>query len=131
MLITDPIADMIIRIKNALLAKKSEVTMPHSKIKAKIAEILLEHKYIEDYQVLEKKPQPEIVIKLRYLGKRAAITNVKRLSKPGVRLYSPAKQIPQSLGGYGITIVSTNKGVMTDAEAKKLNAGGELLCQIW
>lgn len=77
------------------------------------------------------KPFPELVLTLKYIGRQAAVTDVRRLSKPGRRLYAPAKQIPRALGGYGITIISTNKGVLTDADARKMNVGGELLCQIW
>lgn len=128
---TDPIADMIIRIKNAILASKKSVVIPHSKIKKNIADILLENKYIESYEVTDEKPQPNIVVQLKYVGKTSVITDVKRLSKPGRRLYAPADKIPQTLGGYGITIVTTSKGLMIQKEARKQNLGGELLCQIW
>ena len=128
---TDPIADMIIRIKNAILASKKSVVIPHSKIKKNIADILLKNEYIESYEVTDEKPQPNIIVKLKYVKKLSVITDVKRLSKPGRRLYSPADKIPQTLGGYGITIVTTSKGLMTQKEARKQNLGGELLCQIW
>lgn len=128
---TDPIADMIIRIKNAILASHKSVVIPHSKVKKNIADILLQNEYIESFEVTDKKPQADIVITLKYVNKLSAITNVKRLSKPGRRLYSPAGKIPQTLGGYGITIVTTSKGLMTQKEARKQNIGGELLCQIW
>ena len=128
---TDPIADMIIRIKNAVLASHREVIVPHSKIKQGIADILLKNGYIEGYKVTDKKPQPDIIINLKYKGRTSVITDVKRLSKPGRRLYAPAKKIPQTLGGYGLTIVTTSKGLMTQEEARKQNVGGELLCQIW
>lgn len=128
---TDPIADMIIRIKNATLVSHETVSIPHSKIKENIARLLLENNYIDGYEVVEKKPQSDIVVKLKYKNKLSAITDVKRASKPGRRLYSDAKSIPQTLGGYGITIVTTSKGLMTQKEARKQNLGGELLCQIW
>jgi small subunit ribosomal protein S8 len=128
---TDPIADMIIRIKNALMARHDSVAIPHSRLKEEIAKILLENKYVEEMQIEQKTPQSEILFKLRYVGKLPAITDVKRVSTPGRRTYASSKKIPQALGGYGITIVSTSKGVMTDKEARKQNLGGEVLCQIW
>ncbi len=128
---TDPIADMIIRIKNALLAGRDEVAIPHSKMKHAVAQLLLDNGYIEAFDVKEAVPQSEIVVKLKYIGKTAAITDVRRVSKPGRRVYAPVKEIPKTLGGYGITIVSTSKGVITDNQARKMNLGGEILCQIW
>lgn len=127
----DPIADMIIRIKNALMARHDEVVIPHSRVKQQIGQILLENNYIEACRVEQKTPQAEIVVKLKYVGRTPAITDVKRISTPGRRLYAPANKIPRALGGYGITIVSTSKGIMTDKEAKKQNVGGEVICQIW
>jgi len=131
MIMNDPIADMIIRIKNALMAKHGSVSIPHSRMKEQIGKILLKYEYIEDCKVENKVPQSEIIVKLKYINHIAAITDVKRVSTPGRRVYSPADKIPRALGGYGITIVSTSKGVMTDKEAKKQNIGGEVLCQIW
>lgn len=127
----DPVSDLIIRIKNAVLARKIEVRLPHSKMKQAVAEVLAAEGYVT---AVATEPAPvgkELVITLKYVGKQSFVTDVRRLSKPGRRLYSPATQIPKTLGGYGITIVSTNKGVMTDKEARKQNVGGELLCQIW
>ncbi len=128
---TDPIADMMIRIKNALLVRHSQVIVPHSKLKEAVAKVLLENNYLEAVEVNPVKPQAELVLKLKYVGKLPAITDVKRVSKPGRRLYAPADKVPQALGGYGITIVSTSKGIVTDAEARKLNVGGEIMCQVW
>ncbi len=128
---TDPIADLIIRIKNALLAHKREVVLPHSKIKHSIAQILEQEGYVAAVTVREAKPVSEIVISLKYVGKLPAVNGVKRLSTPGRRLYSSVSGIPRTLNGYGITIISTSKGVMTDTAARKQNIGGELLCQIW
>jgi small subunit ribosomal protein S8 len=127
----DPISDMIIRIKNALMAKHDEVSIPHSNVKAQIGQILLANNYVEECRVEKRAPQSDIVIKLKYVGRVPAITDVKRVSKPGRRIYAPANKIPRALGGYGITIVSTSKGIMTDKEAKQQNIGGEVLCQIW
>lgn len=127
----DPVSDLIIRIKNAVLARKDEVRVPHSKMKQAVADILATEGYVT---AVTTEPAPvgkDLVITLKYVGKQSLVTDVRRLSKPGRRLYAPAAQIPKTLGGYGITIVSTNKGVMTDKEARKQNVGGELLCQIW
>lgn len=131
MLITDPIADMLIRIKNAILAKKDRLVMPHSKIKEKVAAILKKYHYIEDFKMIDHQPQADLEVTLKYINKKAAITDLKIISKSGRRLYSAAKRIPRSLDGFGITIVSTNQGVMEAKEAKKKNVGGELLCQVW
>ncbi len=131
MLITDPIGDMLIRIKNALLSGRSDVVMPHSKIKEAIAGKLKENGYITDYQVVKNQPQNELTISLKYVEEMPAITGIELISKPGRRLYAGKNEIPSSLNGYGITIVSTNKGILTDKEAVKLNVGGELICKIW
>ena len=128
---TDPIADMIIRIKNAYLARKQQVMVPHSKLKQTIAEILVKEKYVESVEVQETKPQKSLMLTLRYVGKTPSITDVKRISKPGRRLYSPVDEIPRALGGYGIVIVSTNKGILTGKQAKQSGVGGEVLCAIW
>jgi small subunit ribosomal protein S8 len=128
---TDPIADMITRIKNALLVRHEQVILPHSKLKAAIATILVEQGYLDSVEVKPSMPQAELVLKLRYVGKIPAITDVKRLSKPGRRMYSPAKEIPRALGGYGVTLVSTSHGILTDTQARQKNIGGEVLCQIW
>ncbi len=128
---TDSIADMLIRIKNALTAGHEKVVVPHSKMKAAIAEILLKEKYIKKVEVIDSEPQKQIELSLRYEGSLPAVSEVKRLSKPGRRLYASAGQIPATLGGYGITILSTNQGLMTDKKARQKNIGGEILCQIW
>jgi len=127
----DPIADMIIRIKNALMARHETVVVPHSRLKEQISKILAETNYVESYRIEQKTPQSDIVFKLRYVGKIPAITDVKRVSKPGRRIYTTSSKIPRSLGGYGITIISTSRGIMTDKDARKQNVGGEVLCQIW
>lgn len=128
---TDPIADIIIRIKNAHMARHATVEVPYSKIKKSIADILVEEGYVSDVVVKENTPFNTLILTLKYVGRVPAINEVKRLSKPGRRLYAPAKQLPRALGGYGITIISTSKGVMTDKKARKENVGGELLCQVW
>ena len=128
---TDPIADIIIRIKNSHMARHENLEVPYSKMKKAIVDILLKEGYVSGVEIKESKPFNYLVISLKYIGKLPAINDVKRLSKPGRRLYSPVNKIPKTLGGYGITIISTSKGVMTDKEARKANLGGELLCQIW
>lgn len=128
---TDPIADIITRIKNAHMARHATVEVPYSKIKKALADILVAEGYVADVVVKEGTPFNTLVLTLKYIGRLPAINDVKRLSKPGRRLYAPAKQLPRALGGYGITILSTSKGVMTDKKARKENIGGELLCQVW
>lgn len=128
---TDPIADMIIRIKNALMAGRATVEIPHSKLKQALALILVDEGYVDTAEVKQAVPVPVIEIGLKYVGKTPAITNVRRISKPGKRTYAGSKEIPSALGGYGITIISTNKGIVTDKKARQLNVGGEVLCQIW
>lgn len=128
---TDPIADLLIRIKNAHMARQEQLLVPFSNVKKNIAEILQKEGYLESVVVTAANPFVQLDIKLRYVGKTPALTDVKRLSKPGRRLYAPAKDIPRALGGYGITIISTSKGIMTDKEARKQNIGGELICQVW
>jgi len=128
---TDPIADIIIRIKNAHMARHESLKVPYSKMKKAIVDILVEEGYLTSATIEESKPFNYLSLELKYIGKLPAINDVKRLSKPGRRLYSPVNKIPKTLGGYGITILSTSKGVMTDAKARKANLGGELLCQVW
>jgi len=136
-MITDPIADMIARINNAIKARKDEVAIPNSKIKEKIAEILKREGYIEDYVVSEenkKGNQATLIIKLKYLGKRntkPAITKIERVSKPGRRKYVQIDELPYVQKGLGIAILTTNKGILTDAEARKLRVGGEVICYVW
>lgn len=131
MFITDPIGDMLARIRNAQMAKKKTVSIPHSKIKEALAYKLVENKYIQSVEIIEKEPQSEIEVTLRYVDSLPAITGMKRISKPGRRLYAKADQIPVTLGGYGITVITTNQGILTDKEARQNNVGGELLCQVW
>ncbi|MBP9699977.1 30S ribosomal protein S8 [Candidatus Woesebacteria bacterium] len=131
-MITDPIADMLTRIKNAYMARKETVIMPYSKVKESIAKVLIEHKYIKDAEMqAEDDGKKNLKVTLSYVGKTPAMTDVKRVSKPGLRKYSGVDTIKRTLGGYGITIVSTSQGVMDDKSAKKKNIGGEVLCQVW
>jgi len=128
---TDPIADMIIRIQNGYMAHKSDVMIPHSKVKESIAHLLKREHYVEEVSIVDTKPQKSLNVKLRYVGRMPAVSKVKRISKPGLRKYATSVSIPRALGGYGLTIISTSKGVMSDKEARKLGIGGELLCSIW
>lgn len=134
-MVSDPIADMLTRIRNALMAGKSEVGIPKSKIKVEIARILKEEGYIEDYSIGEEKPVSMILIKLKYYGarrtRRPVITNLARISKPGRRVYRGRTELPRVLSGTGIAIMTTPKGVMTAAQARKERTGGEILCYVW
>ena len=132
MQITDPIADMLTRIRNAGTAKHETVDVPASKMKKSIAEILLNEGYIKSYQVLDDGTQGVIRITLKYLpGKEKAIQGLRRVSKPGLRVYARSEELPKVLGGLGIAIISTSKGLMTDKEARKNAIGGEVLAYIW
>lgn len=130
---TDPIADMLTRIRNANMAKHDSVEIPASKMKLSIAEILLKEGYIKNYEVVGEGVHKNIVVTLKYGTDKneKVIAGLKRISKPGLRVYSSAENMPKVLGGLGIAIVSTNKGVITDKEARKLNVGGEVLAFIW
>ena len=128
---TDPIADLLTRIRNAYLAKHETVEIPHSRTKEAIAKILKENGYVGSLRVTKHSPQPKMVLTLIYKGKIPAIEEIDRVSKPGRRVYVRTKKIPQTLGGFGMTIISTNQGIMTDKEAKKKNLGGEILCRVW
>jgi len=132
MSVNDPIADMLTRIRNALMAGHEQVTMPASKMKLAIAKILKEEGFIEDFELLSDGVKKSLRLKLKYLGKREpAITGLKRVSKPGLRVYVGAGEIPRVYGGLGIAILSTSQGVMTGKEAWRRRLGGELLCYVW
>lgn len=132
MAISDPIADMLTRIRNALMAKHEEVLVPSSRLKLSIARILKEEGFITDYEVVRGKPQRVIKIQLKYYDhNKPAIMGIKRVSKPGLRVYVRGKEIPRVLGGLGIAIVSTSKGVKTGHQAWRQGIGGELLCSVW
>jgi small subunit ribosomal protein S8 len=129
---TDPIADMLTRIRNALVVKMETVEMPASNIKKAIGDILVQEGYIKSITKVEDGKQGVLKIKLKYApGKERVITGLKRISKPGLRVYAKKDEIPKVLGGLGIAILSTSKGVMTDKQARKEGLGGEVLCYIW
>ncbi|MBI4663391.1 MAG: 30S ribosomal protein S8 [Verrucomicrobia bacterium] len=127
---TDPISDMLTRLRNAHQALLPDVVVSHSKIKESIARILKREGYISDCSV-EGKPAKTLKLKLKYQGRRGVIAGLRRVSTPGLRRYVGANKMPRVLGGMGIAIVSTSKGVMTGSEAQKLNMGGELICFVW
>ena len=132
MQITDPIADMLTRIRNAGSARHETVDIPNSKMKKAIAEILLEEGYIKSFQLIDDGTQGIIRVTLKYLpGKEKAIQGLRRVSKPGLRVYAGADELPQVLRGIGTAIVSTSKGVMTDKQARKEHVGGEVLAFVW
>ena len=129
---TDPIADMLTRIRNALVAKHDAVEVPASNMKKEIARLLLQEGYITSYDVVEEGVQGKIVITLKYgPNGEKVISGLKRVSKPGLRIYAGAEELPRVLKGLGIAIVSTSKGIMTDKEARKQNIGGEVLAFVW
>ena len=131
-MMTDPIADMLARIRNALMARHKTVEIPASKMKREIARILKEEGYIEDYELVSEGPQGKIVITLKYdENRRPVIAGLKRVSKPGRRVYAGVKKLPRVMGGLGIAIISTSQGIMTDHEARKKGVGGEILCEVW
>lgn len=129
---TDPIADMLTRIRNANMVSHETVEMPSSKLKVELAKLLKEEGYIIDYSVKEVGKFSFLTIVLKYDEKRKpVITNLKRISKPGLRSYCKSKDLPQVFGGLGIAIISTSKGLFTDRKARKENIGGEVLCYVW
>ena len=130
--ITDPIADMLTRIRNASNAKHETVDVPASNMKKSIAQILLDEGYIKSYQLIDDGTQGVIRITLKYVGgKEKAISGLRRVSKPGLRVYAGAEELPKVLRGLGIAIVSTSKGVMTDKKARQAHVGGEVLAFVW
>ena len=130
-MVTDPIADMLTRIRNAKQMRYKEVEVPASKIKVEIARILKEQGFISNYKVSKDSIQNVITLELKNVQKEPVITGLKRISKPGLRVYASAQDIPRVLNGLGIAIISTSKGLMTDKEARTQNLGGEVLAYIW
>jgi small subunit ribosomal protein S8 len=129
---TDPIGDMLTRVRNASNARHEKVLVPASRLKVRIAEVLKEEGYIKDFVLHQDGPQGAITILLKYSGDREpAISEIKRVSKPGLRRYVPTDSIPRILNGMGIAILSTSKGVLVDREARKQKVGGELICTVW
>ena len=132
MKITDPISDMLTRIRNANSAGKDSVSMPSSKVLVEIARVITEEGYVEGNTVEDTKPQKTLHITLKYGKKRAkVIRGIRRISKPGLRIYSTAEKLPRVLGGLGIAVVSTSKGMMCDRDARKAGVGGEVIAYVW
>ena len=131
MSVTDPISDFLLRIRNASKAKKFRVEIPASKMKVGLAEILKKESFIHDYSIVEDNKQNVIKIQLKYRDGSSAITGMKRISKPGLRIYKDATELPRVLNGLGTAVISTSKGLMTDKEARSQSAGGEVICYIW
>ncbi|HXF62037.1 MAG TPA: 30S ribosomal protein S8 [Caldilineaceae bacterium] len=131
-MVNDPIADMLTRIRNACMVQHKQVVVPSSKLKVSIAKILQEEGFIEGFTVTDEKPQPNLVIRLKYTGRgEPVITGLERVSKPGKRVYTGHQEIPWVRAGLGISILSTPKGLMTGRQAKRNRLGGELICNVW
>ncbi len=137
MSVSDPIADMLTRIRNAVMSGQAMTAMPFSKVKAEIAKILKEEGYLENYEVAdgERPDQKVLRLKIKYIGERrerkAVISGLERVSRPGRRVYTKKQEIPWVLSGIGVAILSTPKGIMTGQRARQLNVGGEILCKVW
>jgi small subunit ribosomal protein S8 len=129
--ISDPIADMLTRIRNASRARHVEVAMPASRTKLAIARILKEEGFIEDFSEAQAGPRKDITIRLKYVGKVPVVSGLKRISKPGLRVYASKTEIPRVLGGLGVVVISTSQGIMTGAQARKGQLGGEVLAYVW
>jgi small subunit ribosomal protein S8 len=128
---TDPVADYLTRLRNAIQAKHKRVDIPVSNLKRELTKLLLAHKFIGGYTEVKETAQGVLRIQLRYNDTQPVISGLKRVSKPGLRKYIPAEEVPRVLGGLGIAIISTSKGLMTDKQARLANMGGEVLCEIW
>lgn len=132
MSVNDPIADMLTRIRNAASARLETVEMPHSRMKGEIARVLKDAGLISDYRTEKQEGRPELQITLKYArGRQPLIRGLRRISKPGLRRYTSAVDAPRVVGGMGLAIISTSKGLMTDREARKARLGGEVLCYVW
>lgn len=131
MVMTDPIADMLTRIRNATIVRDKVVEVPASKIKQEIVKILKEEGYIQDFDMVEDGKQGTVKVYLKYNGKEKVISGLKRISKPGLKVYARKDEIPKVLGGLGIAVLSTSKGIMTDRKARLEGIGGEVICYVW
>jgi small subunit ribosomal protein S8 len=129
---TDPIADMLTRIRNASAARHRELTLPSSRVKREIARILVEEGFVESFATQQGGVQEMLTVQLKYVeGRTPVVSGLKRISKPGLRVYARKTEIPRVLGGLGLAILSTSHGIMTGSQARKLNLGGEVLCYVW
>ncbi len=130
-MLSDPISDLLCRLRNAARAQHTDVLIPHSRLKLSIAEVLKQEGYLTEVGVEGAAAKKQIRVKLRYSGKKSVIEGLRRMSSPGRRVYAPADSIPKVRGGLGVVVVSTSSGVVTDREARRRNLGGELLCSVW
>ena len=130
-MVTDPIADLLTRIRNAAMVHHDSVQIPASKMKIAVAKILKDEGFISDFSIVKGEPQRMVKVTLKYVDKQPAFVGLERVSKPGLRVYSGKREIPRVYGGLGIAILSTSKGLMTGQEAWKKNLGGEVLCYVW
>ena len=129
---TDPIADMLTRIRNASQARHRELTLPSSRVKREIARILVDEGFVDSFATQQDGVQEMLTLQLKYVeGKTPVVSGLKRISKPGLRVYARKTEIPRVLGGLGLAILSTSRGIMTGSQARKLNLGGEVLCYVW
>ncbi len=131
MSLSDPIANMLTNLRNASMVRKETIDIPASKLIGKILEIFKQTGYLEDFRLLKTNVQGDYRVYLKYDGRNPVITGLKRISRPGLRVYVPGIKIPKVLNGFGTSVISTSKGVLADTEARKLKAGGEILCEIW
>ena len=131
MMVSDPIADMLTRIRNGIMARHESVLIPESRIKLSIARILKDEGFIADYETLKDNAHKTIKVRLRYIDSQPAISGLQRMSKPGLRTYVEKQEIPRVYGGLGVAILSTSKGIRTGQQAWRLGVGGELLCYVW
>ncbi|MGA8264350.1 MAG: 30S ribosomal protein S8 [Ignavibacteriaceae bacterium] len=129
--VTDPISDLLTRIRNAAKAKKVRVDIPSSNMKKSLVEILKQNKFIHDYELIEDNKQNILRLRLKYTDGESAISGLKKISTPGLRVYKAADSLPRVLNGLGIAVISTSKGLMTDKEAKSKSLGGEVVCHVW
>lgn len=127
----DPISDMLTQIRNALSARKTEVVLPNSKFKRQLGELMARQGLVDEVATVERGKQNFLSIKLKYLSGKPAIGGITRVSRPGQRIYASAEKLPRTRSGYGMTIISTSKGLLTDQQARKEHLGGEIICEIW
>ena len=130
-MVSDPIADMLTRIRNAVMVGHESVLVPHSRVKVAVAKILKEENFIEDFEVVRSKPEQMIRVQLKYVDKQPAVLGLERVSRPGLRVYAGKGEIPRVYGGLGVTIMSTSQGMMTGKGAWRKRLGGEVLCYVW
>ena len=129
-MLSDPIADLLTRLRNAYLAHKKQVVVPHSRLKESMLKLMLKHEFVADFKVAGKKPKLSLEVNLKYDHKRPALTTIKRISRPGARIYASVDKLPRLRRGLGITILSSSKGLLTLPQALKQNLGGELICRL-